>query len=208
MRNSLLGMALVFCCALVLVSPAVARGAPDSKDYFTITVVDHQTGRGVPLVELSTTNDAVYYTDSNGVVAFHEPGLMNQVVYFHIKSHGYEYPKDFLGFRGKALKVTKGDSAVLRIKRLNVAERLYRITGEGIYRDSVLVGHPVPTKQPLLNGAVMGQTPSSPRRIAGRSTGSGVIRIASVTRWATLARRALLPSCRAAAALTPAWAST
>ena len=97
------------------------------------------------------------YTDSNGIVAFHEPGLMGREVYFHVKSHGYEYPQDGFGNRGKALKVIEGGSAILKIKRLNVAERLYRITGAGIYRDSILVGQPAPIKQPLLNGQVMGQ---------------------------------------------------
>ncbi len=40
---------------------------------------------------------------------------------------------------------------------MNIAERLYRITGQGIYRDSVLAGLPVPLKNPDLNGQVMGQ---------------------------------------------------
>jgi hypothetical protein len=123
---------------------------------FVITVLDDETGRGVPLVELQTVNNVKYYTDSNGVVAFDEPGLMDQTVFFHVKSHGYEYPKDGFGYRGKALAVTPGGSASLKIKRINIAERLYRVTGGGIYRDSVLAGMPVPTKQPVLNGQVFG----------------------------------------------------
>src|SRR5205085_11932923 len=105
-------------------------------------VVDDQTGRGVPLVELRTVHEIRYYTDSNGVVAFHEPGLMGQAVFFHVRSHGYEFPKDGFGLRGKALQVTPGGSATLKIHRLNLAERLYRVTGAGIYRDSVLAGRP------------------------------------------------------------------
>ncbi|MBW3624470.1 MAG: DUF4185 domain-containing protein, partial [Armatimonadetes bacterium] len=35
--------------------------------------------------------------------------------------------------------------------------RLYRVTGEGIYRDSVLAGRDAPTRQPLLNAQVVGQ---------------------------------------------------
>ncbi|MBI3417517.1 MAG: hypothetical protein HY043_19675 [Verrucomicrobia bacterium] len=126
-------------------------------EYFQVTVVDEQTGRGVPLVELETVNHARWWTDSNGIVAFDEPGLMGQEVYFHVRSHGYEYPKDFFGNRGVKLKTTRDSSATIKIKRLNIAERLYRITGEGIYRDSVLVGHSAPTRRPLLNGQVMGQ---------------------------------------------------
>ena len=52
---------------------------------------------------------------------------------------------------------SRGKSAKLKIKRINIAERLYRITGEGIYRDSVLAGRAVPIRQPLLNGGVVGQ---------------------------------------------------
>ena len=88
---------LVLTCLL----PAAAPPAPGP--YFTITVVDASTGRGVPLVELRTTHGVRLYTDSAGVAAFHEPGLMNQKVFFHVKSHGYEYPKDAFGYRGVRL---------------------------------------------------------------------------------------------------------
>ncbi|MHC4146114.1 MAG: hypothetical protein ACYSUD_15190, partial [Planctomycetota bacterium] len=113
--------------------------------------------RGVPLVELRTTNNIRYYTDSNGILAFYEPGLMDRDVFFFVESHGYEFPKDGFGFRGKRLKTSSGGSAVVKIDRLNIAERLYRITGQGIYRDSVLTGHPAPLKNPVLNGQVMEQ---------------------------------------------------
>nr|WP_201723833.1 hypothetical protein [Rhodopirellula sp. SM50] len=63
-------------------------------DYFVIKVVDQATGRGVPMVELKTVNHVRYYTDSAGLVAFDEPGLMNQSVFFHVWSHGYEFPAD------------------------------------------------------------------------------------------------------------------
>src|SRR5262249_34812360 len=106
--------------------------------------------------ELRTTNNLRYVTDSNGIVAFHEPGLIDQTVFFHVQSHGYEYPKDGFGFRGKSLKVTEGGSATLKIKRLNVAERLYRVTGAGTYADSVLVGEKPPIHQPVLNAQVTG----------------------------------------------------
>ena len=134
-----------------------ASGAQQPADYFKIVVVDRDTGRGVPLVELRTTNEVSYYTDSNGIVAFYEPGLMDQAVWFSIQSHGYEYPPDWLDSRGTTLPITPGGSAVLKIKRLNVAERLYRLTGQGIYRDSVLVGERVPIQQPTLNAQVAGQ---------------------------------------------------
>jgi hypothetical protein len=127
------------------------------SDYFRITVVDDSTGRGVPLVELRTVSEVRYYTDSNGIAAIGDPELMGQKVYFRVSSPGYEYPADGFGYRGLALSVVPGGSAVIKLKRLNIAERLYRLTGSGIYRDSVLVGQAVPIKQPLLNGQVFGQ---------------------------------------------------
>src|SRR5262249_40033691 len=92
---------------------------PRADKYFKITVVDFFTGRGVPLVELETVNGLRFWTDSAGVVAFHEPGLMGQRVFFFVKSHGYEFQEDGFDFRGQALDVKEGRSALLRIKRTN-----------------------------------------------------------------------------------------
>ncbi len=138
---------LLVLCQLLTVSP---------DQYFKIQVVDDQTGRGVPLVEVQTTNNIRCYTDSNGYVAFHEPGLMDRKVFFNVKSHGYEYPKDGFGMAGTALEVKPGGSAVVKIKRINIAERLYRLTGGGIYRDTVLLGLKPPLREPVLNGQVLG----------------------------------------------------
>jgi len=143
------------------VDPAVAShvpaGAAAPADYFLIEVVDADTGRGVPLVELRTVNEIRYVTDSAGLAAFHEPGLMDRDVFFFVSSHGYEFPKDGFGMRGRALRTAPGQTARLTVKRTNIAQRLYRVTGEGIYRDTVLAGRPAPIAQPLLNGRVLGQ---------------------------------------------------
>ncbi len=131
--------------------------ALDHTDFFKIVVVDGETGRGVPLVELKTTNGVKYYTDSNGIIAFFESALMDQDVLFHIKSHGYEFTQTVLGEPGKVVKIIKGKNVRLKIKRINIAERLYRITGEGIYRDSIMAGRRIPVRHPLINALVMGQ---------------------------------------------------
>ena len=136
---------------------AVANASGSAEKYFAIEVVDSRTGRGVPMVELETVNGVRYYTDSNGLVALLEPGLMNQRVFFYVRSHGYQFPKDGFGMRGTSLQVVPGGKAQLKIHRVNIAERLYRITGEGIYRDSVLLGRAVAIARPLLNGQVLGQ---------------------------------------------------
>ena len=73
------------------------------------------------------------------------------------RSHGYEFAKDGFGFAGIRLSLAAGEKVTVKIKRLNIAERLYRVTGEGIYRDSVLLGEASPLAEPLGSGMVAGQ---------------------------------------------------
>ena len=146
------------CWPLLLALLGVAAAPPPlikvSPPYFGIRVVDAATGRGVPLVELRTVNDIVHVTDSAGWVAFHEPGLMRREVYFAVSGPGYEVGKDGFGFHGVRLTTAPGKSATIRITRTNIAERLYRITGQGIQRDAELLGLAAP--RPLAGG-VLGQ---------------------------------------------------
>lgn len=127
------------------------------NDFFFIEALDEQTGRGIPMVELRTTSQIRLLTDSGGLAAFYEPGLMNQPVFFFVESPGYEFPADGFGIRGTVLETCPGKTAVVHLKRLQIAERLYRLTGQGIYRDSILAARPVPLRQPLLNAQVCGQ---------------------------------------------------
>ncbi len=143
------------CIAFALITH---RGlSQDAGRYFAITVVDKETRRGVPLVELKTTGGRRFYTDSQGRIAFYEPALMNQKTAFSFFSHGYECPPDLLGQSGFFLTPTPGGSSLLNITRVNIAERLYRITGQDIYGESAKLGLPVPIRHQNLNGKVMGQ---------------------------------------------------
>lgn len=148
------GKSVVLWTALFAI---VLARSPASDPWFAIKVVDEETGRGVPMIELETVNHILHVTDSNGYIAFHEPGLMGSNVFFHVRGHGYEFRKDGFGFRGIQMRAVPGGEKEVRIQRLNIAERLYRITGAGIYRDSVLLNKPVPIKEPVLNGSVFGQ---------------------------------------------------
>ncbi|MFO1040252.1 MAG: hypothetical protein U0941_00615 [Planctomycetaceae bacterium] len=147
-------MKQIFLTIALFMVPVPLLAVP--PDTFEVRVVDEETGRGVPLVELRTVHEIRYVTDSAGYVAIRDPEFFGQSVYLTVRSHGYEYPKDGFGFRGKAVKVTAGGSETLKIKRLNIAERLYRVTGAGIYADSVSLGHTVPIRQPLSNAQVVG----------------------------------------------------
>jgi hypothetical protein len=136
--------------ALLGAIPAAAAEA----EYAGIRVLDAATGRGVPLVELTTVNQLKFVTDNAGYVALREPELMNREIFFHVFSHGYEAKKDGFGMVGAKLKLEAGKTVEIKITRKNIAERMCRLTGEGLYRDSELLGQKVP---PLPNGKVFGQ---------------------------------------------------
>jgi hypothetical protein len=93
---------------------------------------------------------------------------MDQDVYFHVESPGYEYAQDYFHNRGVKLRTHPGSRAVVKLKRGQIAERLYRVTGAGIYRDSTLAGERTPLKQPLLNAQVLGQDTVIASRYRGK----------------------------------------
>src|SRR6266404_2582042 len=93
--------------------------APSPSMWIGIEVVDEATARGVPMVELQTTSGIRLYTDSAGLVAFYEPGLMNQKVWFGVSAHGYEFAPDGFGLRGVTFLTKPGAIERLKIKRVN-----------------------------------------------------------------------------------------
>lgn len=147
-RSSPIQRVLLFLAALCVVS--CVHAVP-----FAIHVTDQKTGRGVPMIELETVNRVLYVTDSNGFAAIDDPELEGRRIFFYVRGHGYLFPADGLGSTGRVLEVRKDTRAELKIERVNIAERLYRITGEGIYRDTEMLGLPRPF--PANNGKVAGQ---------------------------------------------------
>jgi hypothetical protein len=143
--------------SLVAVLFSMFTRAEPARRPFAIHVIDDKTHRGVPLVELKTVSNVSFYTDSAGFAAIDDPALLGRKVFFTVTSHGYAFSPDGFGMHGVALDLKEGTETTLHIKRLNLAERLYRITGEGIYRDSIILNKPVPIAEPLLNGQVTGQ---------------------------------------------------
>ncbi|MDB5294270.1 MAG: hypothetical protein JWO31_253 [Phycisphaerales bacterium] len=168
-----LGRQLLISCLLAFaVLHATTTFAADAPALpaapFAIQVVDDATGRGVPLIELATVSNVRLVTDSAGRAAVDDPALLNRPVFFSITGHGYEFPADGFGMRGRALDVRPGGSATLKVKRLNVAERVYRITGEGLYADTVRLGLKPPLAEPLLNAEVVGQDSAQAAVYRGR----------------------------------------
>ena len=138
--------------------PGTRQAQPANVRPFRIEVVDDETGRGVPLVELRTVNQIRYVTDSNGIVAFDEPGLLGQKVFFHVKSHGYEYPKDGFGNRGVALETQAGRIGPDQDQAAQ--HRPAALPGDRERESIATACSPatsVPIAEPLLNGQVLGQ---------------------------------------------------
>ena len=123
---------------------------------------------GVPLVELETVHHLKFVTDNMGIAVIEASEFQDQEVYFSIKSHGYEFRKDGFGFRGKKVHVNSGSSAVLKIQRKILAERLCRLTGAGLYSDSVKVGKQAPISQPLLNAKTAGSDSAHVAEFGGK----------------------------------------
>ena len=96
----------------------------------------------------------------------------------------------------RRLVTTPGESAELRIRRNNIAERLYRVTGVGIYRDSVLLGRDVPIEHPLFNAQVAGSDSVNSIVFATGSIGSGETPTARPIRWECFTCRAPFRNCR------------
>ena len=155
--ESLVRLALRLVAVMIVAALLWSCVRGRASKYFVVRVVDEQTGRGVPLVELKLPNEVKYWTDSAGVAALDEPSLGTCEVFLSIRSHGYEYPEETPLGRGANVRIEPGKMREVRVRRTMIAERLYRLTGEGIYRDSVMAGLPVPAKEPLLNAQVLGQ---------------------------------------------------
>ena len=144
--------------ALLLCAVSLTNlGWAEEPAYFEIRVIDKETKRGVPLVELVTVHEVRYVTDNAGRIAYREPGHAGETIFFKIHAPGYEVPKDGFGIAGVRLKIQPGESAAISLKRINLAERLYRSTGQGLYRDSVMLGEETPLEEPLGSGKVAGQ---------------------------------------------------
>ncbi|HEY8155681.1 MAG TPA: hypothetical protein VII72_16250 [Myxococcota bacterium] len=142
-------------------APACDAGAarasarvPGREQLFRIDAIDAATRRGVPLIELRAPDGESWWTDSQGVIAFDDRASMGRRLRFEVRGDGYRSldPSGFV-----ELEPLPGGHAVIELQRLDIAERLYRVTGAGLYRDSVRLGLAVPIRQPLLNAGVAGQ---------------------------------------------------
>jgi hypothetical protein len=127
---------------------------------YALQMVDEASGRGIPGVLASTANGLNFVSDSNGWIVVNEVGLMKQRVHLSIRSPGYAFPKDNFGIAGLAFDMMPGATIEVKLVRSNIAERMYRLTGQGIYRDSTILGQDVPLPYPnTMNGLLRLQYP-------------------------------------------------
>ncbi|HEV7866587.1 MAG TPA: hypothetical protein VGO90_02825, partial [Chthoniobacteraceae bacterium] len=77
-----------------------------------------------------------FVTDNAGVIACDLPELMGRETWFSVIGHGYEVPKDGFGMRGVRLTPKPGATLKVEVDRTNIARRLGRLTGAGIFAES------------------------------------------------------------------------
>ncbi len=105
-----------------------------------IEIVDQENGWPVPLVELRTTHDARYVSDNAGLIALDDPELFDRAVWFHVKGHGYGVKKDGFGYEGLRTSPTAGGTIRIEVERRNIAKRLGRLTGAGLFAEQQKLG--------------------------------------------------------------------
>ena len=82
------------------------------------------------------------FVPAASIAAANIPGLKTgQRVSFEVVAPGSRSPDAMVAF-----ETTPGGTATLQLERLNLAERLYRVTGQGRYTDSVLLGAAAPSR--------------------------------------------------------------
>lgn len=105
-----------------------------------VKVVDAENGWPVPLVFLTTTHAQRYVTDNAGVAAIDSPELMGRETWFTVKSHGYGMKKDGFGNAGFRFVPRPGGEHVVKVTRNQIAKRLGRVGGAGLFAESQKCG--------------------------------------------------------------------
>jgi hypothetical protein len=109
-----------------------------------IEIVDKENGWPVPLVELRTTHETRHVSDNAGLIALDDPELLDREVWFHVKGHGYGVNKDGFGFEGVRVHPKAGGKVRIEVERRNVAKRLGRLTGAGLFAEARKLGEDPP----------------------------------------------------------------
>lgn len=126
--------------AFLLASLSTAMAAEPCR----IEIVDKENGWPVPLVELRTTHEARFVSDNAGLIALEDTELLGREVFFHVKGHGYGVKKDGFGYEGVRVTPAAGGKLKIEVERTNIAKRLGRLTGAGLFAEAAKLGQPLP----------------------------------------------------------------
>ncbi len=97
------------------------------------------------------SNGVEHITDSAGWIRIEEPGLMHSRILVDVSSPGYRMPPGDKSAAGLEIALSPASEITVPLVRVDIAQRIYRVTGTGIYRDSELLKREVPL--PLGNHA-------------------------------------------------------
>ncbi|KAJ4462104.1 putative coagulation factor 5/8 type domain protein [Paratrimastix pyriformis] len=132
---------------------------------------DAATKQVISLVTATTPNGISFVSDNAGSMAICDSDLLGRRVWFTLSSPGYAYPPDFMGLHGLSVDLTPGNSSTVLLQRTIKAERIYRITGAGLYHHATtinrqrswhtatpepLVPIPIDAEEAQLNSGVVG----------------------------------------------------
>jgi hypothetical protein len=108
---------------------------PAPGQMFTLLVLDGKTKRALPGAQVIMPH-RTYVTDSSGAAAIYETGVMNSHATVTLAADGY------VTATGVSVDLTPGLTRQVTIDpdASQIAVRLYRINGPGIFRDRVLLG--------------------------------------------------------------------
>jgi hypothetical protein len=109
-----------------------------------VEIIDKENGWPVPLVELRTIHEQRFVSDNAGLIAIDDPDLLDRAVWFHVKGHGYGVKKDGFGYEGIRTSPVAGGTIRIEVERRNIAKRLGRLTGAGLFGESEKLGETSP----------------------------------------------------------------
>ena len=124
---------------LLLLAPLLHAAEP-----CRVEIVDKENGWPVPLVELRTTHEQRFVSDNAGLIAIDDSDLLDRAVWFHVKGHGYGVKKDGFGYEGIRSSPVAGATIRIEVERRNIAKRLGRLTGGGLFAESQKLGEASP----------------------------------------------------------------
>ncbi|MES2660519.1 MAG: hypothetical protein V4689_17975 [Verrucomicrobiota bacterium] len=128
----------MFKTTLLCLFPLAAFAAEPCR----IEIIDKENGWPVPMVELRSVHDTVHVSDNLGLVAIDDPDLLEREVWFNVKGHGYGLSKDGFGYEGVRTTLKPGGKFRIEVERRNIAKRLGRLTGAGLFAEGGKLGIP------------------------------------------------------------------